>query len=466
MHKLYENTAAQLAARIRSGEVSSTEVVEAHLARIDRINGSTNAVVEVVREEALAAAERADRASGDARAVLRGVPFTVKENIDCAGLATTHGVCALRGAIAYRDAPVVARLKAAGAILIGRTNLSEMGLRLCTDNPLHGRTLNPWNPALTAGGSSGGDAVAVATGMTPLGIGNDLGGSLRIPAGCCGVAALKSTPGRIPHASSLPPHDYGRAGQAMLVHGPLARSTEDLKLVLSVISGRDIRDPRSVTVPLQGPEPESRSAALVTALPGAPLPKPTLAAIRRAGDCLRHAGWEVEEVSPPEIERTGELWGQFIAAELSVTVPMMEPLLSRSLYQHMMRVCAHYHLADVSSHRTYTERARLTRIWSGFFEDFPVVIGPTWSSAIWPIDADLDPSLGVELLRETTRFILPGNVLGFPSVALPMGVHDGLPVGVQVCADLWREDLCLEAAARIEADVGADGPIDPVWWEE
>jgi amidase len=285
MPRLFEYSAASLAKLIRSREVSSREVVESHLARIDEVNGHVAAIAVTLRDSALTAADACDRSGGDGP--LHGVPFTVKENLDCVGSATTHGLPALRDALPYLDAPAVARMKAAGAILIGRTNMSEMGLRLCTVNPLRGRTLNPYAPKLTVGGSSGGDAAAVATGMVPLGIGSDMGGSLRVPAQCCGVATLKPTTGRIAHASSLDPMDHGMAGQAMLALGPLARAVSDLKLTLSILAGRDVRDPRSVDAPLQGTEPLAYRAALVTELPGGRLDGATLAAIRRAGALLQ-----------------------------------------------------------------------------------------------------------------------------------------------------------------------------------
>ena len=210
MHELCRLSATELALLIARRAVSSREVVAAHLARIDEVNGHVNAVTVVLRESALAAADAADAAgAGAARGPFHGVPFTVKENIDCLGSATTHGVPALEHSMPSSDAPVVARMKSAGAIVLGRTNLPEFALRLSTDNPLRGSTLNPWNPYLTPGGSSGGDAAALATGMTPFGLGNDLGGSLRNPAYCCGVAALKPTTGRIPRAGSIPPLGWG-----------------------------------------------------------------------------------------------------------------------------------------------------------------------------------------------------------------------------------------------------------------
>jgi amidase len=458
--RLFENTASVLAQLIRSGDVSSREVVQAHLARIDEVNGYLGAVTVTLRDAALAAADACDRS--DPSGPLHGVPFTVKENLDCLGSATTHGLPILRDALPYGDAPAVARLKAAGAIPIGRTNQSEMGLRLCTVNPLRGRTLNPYDRKLTVGGSSGGDAAAVATGMAPLGLGNDMGGSLRIPAQCCGVAALKPTTGRVPHAASLEPRDYGLAAQIMLVHGPLARSVADLRICLSVVAGRDIRDPRSVDVPLQAPKPDERRAALITRLPGEPLERSTVSAIERAGDLLQAAGWEVEEAEPPELTRVGEVFGAVLAGDVSAIAAQSKPFISEALFEHLLRICRSNKLADLSSYRVFAERSRLTRAWSAFLSDYPVAIGPNWATPFWPVDADLNPETGIELLENTIRFIAPGNVLGLPSVALSAGVADGLPTGIQIYADLWREDLCLAAAEIVETGFGIASPIDPV----
>ena len=248
MTALTDRSATELAALIQTREVSSREVIDAHLARIEAVNGSVNALTVVLAESARAAADAAD-AAAQPQGPLHGVPFTIKENIDCVGSPTTQGVPMLAQALPGEDAPVVARMKAAGAIPIGRTNMPEMGLRLSTDNPLRGRTLNPWNSTLTAGGSSGGEGVALATGMTPFGLGNDIGGSLRNPAYCNGITSLKPTQGRIPHATCIEPEDAGMAAQAMLVEGPMSRSVADLRLGLEILAGRDIRDPISVSAP-------------------------------------------------------------------------------------------------------------------------------------------------------------------------------------------------------------------------
>jgi amidase len=459
MTELYEKSAGELAALIRGREVSSREVVQAHLDRIEGVNGSVNALTVVLADSALASADVAD--SSEPTGVFHGVPFTIKENIDCLGSATTNGVPALENSMPTRDAPVVARMKAAGAVPIGRTNLPEMGLRLSTSNPLRGRTLNPWNSELTAGGSSGGDAVALATGMTPFGLGNDIGGSLRNPAYCNGITSLKPTQGRIPHAGSIEPLDAGMASQAMLVEGPMARSVEDLRAGLAVLAGRDIRDPRSVSAPLEGPAPASRRAALVTRLPGGDLPQETVAEIERAGAILERAGWQVSVAEPPEPDRVTEIWGYVLATDFSIMLPMIQPIITESLHHSLSQLCQRFDPSNLPNSAIHAERSRLNRLWSEFFVDHPVVIGPTWCRLPWPADADLDPESGLELLLDTIRFITPGNLLGLPSVALAMGSSNGLPTGVQVYADLWREDLCLEAAEIIEAEVETPTPIDP-----
>src|SRR6185436_7104531 len=183
------------------------------------------------------------------------VPFTVKENIDLAGTPTTQAVVTLAGAVAVTDAPVVERLRAAGAIPIGRTNLPDLGLRVHTDSALHGLTRNPWNPAVTAGGSSGGEASALASGMTPLGLGNDIGGSLRNPAHCCGIASIKPSTGVVPHAASIPPIEQPIMFQLMAVEGVMARRVADVRAGLLAVAGPHLRDPLALPVELAEPAP-------------------------------------------------------------------------------------------------------------------------------------------------------------------------------------------------------------------
>src|SRR5215471_17952132 len=222
---------------VRGREVSSREVVQAHLNRVEAVNPHLNAIVRLLHDQALGAADAADRAVADGARLgpLHGVPLMVKENIDLAGTPTTQGVPALAEAIAPADAPPVERLRAAGAIPFGRTNLPDFALRVHTDSALHGLTRNPWNPQRTAGGSSGGEAAALAAGMSPLGLGTDLGGSLRNPAHCCGVASIKPSTGAVPAASVIPPQGMTISYQLMSVQGVLARRIADLRAGFTAI---------------------------------------------------------------------------------------------------------------------------------------------------------------------------------------------------------------------------------------
>ncbi len=456
--ELWNKSASELAALVRSREVSSREVVQACLDRIDEVNHKVNAVTVVLADSALAAADAADRQPSDGP--LHGVPFTIKENIDCVGSATTNGVPLLAGAMPSEDAPVVARMKAAGAIPLARTNLPELGLRISTDNPLRGRTLNPWDAERTAGGSSGGEASALATGMTPLGLGNDIGGSLRNPAYCCGITSLKPTTGRIPSATTIPPNDRNLSWQLMCVEGPMARRVADLRLALPVLAGRHPRDPVSVDAPLRGPAPAQKRATLVTRVPGVSLPSVTVDAVKRAGQALADAGWEVEEADPPELERVTELWALLLTSDFESELDLLSGVLSPRPMNILKRMILDYPPASMSATRLHMERWRLCCAWSEFFAQYPLIVGPTWTSLPFLHDADLQE--GQEALTvDTLRFITPGNLLGIPSVAVPVGVVDGLPAGVQIYADRWREDLCLEGAALVEGAAGVCTPIDP-----
>src|SRR5690348_16571626 len=291
---------------ISDREVSSREVVQAHLDRVGAVNPHLNAIVRLLPGEALAAADAADRAVADGSALgpLHGVPFTVKENIDLAGTPTTQAVPALAEAVSPVDAPQVERLRAAGMIPLGRTNLPDFGLRVHTDSALHGLTRNPWNPGRTAGGSSGGEAAALATGMSPFGLGNDLGGSLRNPAHCCGVASIKPSTGAVPAATVIPPEDYNISFQLMAVEGVLARRVADVRAAFTVIAGQHPRDPLSVPAVFTDLGPGERPAvAVLPEPPGGSTHPEVAAAVRRAADALADDGFKVTEAVPPDYEQ-------------------------------------------------------------------------------------------------------------------------------------------------------------------
>ncbi len=460
MNNLCEQSATGLAELIRSGDVSSEEVVEAHLHRIEEVNPEINAVTVTLGESALEQAKRADNASNEERKrPFHGVPFTIKENIDLVGTPTTQGLAVQAEAMPERNAPIVDRMIAAGAIPIGRTNLPEMGCRLDTDNPLRGRTFNPWNRGITPGGSSGGEAAALATGMTPFGLGNDIGGSLRNPAYCCGVAALKPSIGRVPCVFSIEPVDMG-ISSTFLTDGPMARSVHDLRVGLSVLAGRHIDDPQSVDVPLQGAVPESPKAALVSEMKGYQIPNAIKSEIKRAGSVLKDKGWIVDEVEAPELDRVYEIWGKILmgGSDLDAIGEGVKP----ETVAYLKRLQTVYDVQSLTLDEALIERRRLRRLWSAFLTDYTVAIGPTWATLPWPIDSDLDPDKGVGLVRDSWPFIAPGNALGIPSVALPTGVSDGLPTGIQIYSEVYREDLCLWASEIIESESQCPTPIDPV----
>lgn len=456
---LWQKSATELAAMIRQKQVSSREVVESHLTRIEAVNDKVNAVTVTLAEAALAAADEADRT--EPVGLFHGVPFTIKENIDCAGSATTKGVPAMLNAIAAVDAPAVARMKGAGAIPLARTNLPEMGLRISTDNPLRGLTYNPWDRTHTAGGSSGGEAAALATGMSPIGLGSDLGGSLRNPAYCCGIATLKPTAGRIPRVQSMPSPTQPMAYRLMAAEGPMARTVADLRTAIGVLAGWDVADPFSVSAPLSGPAVVKRAGIVTELATGGPLPASTIAAIREAGRILESQGWTVDEVEPPEMVSVRENWGLVLNLDIRSLLPTISSVMSQPAVSLVEALLRRFETSNLSASEIYMERDRLAIVWSAFLEQYPVVIGPTWSEIPFLHDEDIDPDTGLDTTLRRTPFVLPGNVLGLPALAMPMGVADGLPTGIQIYAQRWRDDVCLLAAELIEAQVGRITPIDP-----
>ena len=465
MTELWQLGALELADRIRTRDVSSREVLDAHLARIEAVNGALNAVVRVLADEATLAAHAADAAvaAGEPLGPLHGVPCSVKENIDVIGTPTTQGVTALADAIATSDAPTVERMRAAGAIPFVRTNLPDFGLRVHTDSQLHGLTRNPWDPAVTAGGSSGGEGAALASGMSPIGLGNDIGGSLRNPAHCCGVSSLKPTVGVIPMATSVPPEDLGLSSQLMVVEGPMARQVADVRAGLEILAGRDWRDPRSMSAHLHDATGGERMRIAVLTDPPGGMTDPGIAgAVAHVADLLSDAGHDVVAATPPGYERTVDLWRMLMIDDLRAQKDLLGLVLGAD-------AAALIDMFDESSEPTrvpdaqllHIERFALMRSWSAFHQEFPVMISPTWAQRAFAHGADLDAATGVETMTDTIRPVIPSNLLGTPAAVTPAGVVDGLPVGVQVLGDRFSDALCLTIAAEIEARVGRITPIDP-----
>ncbi len=466
MSELWQLGALELAEKIRHGDASSRDVLEAHLARVDTVNPHLNAIVRRLDDEARAAADAADRAVADRVPLgpLHGVPCTVKENIDLAGTPTTQGVPALADAIAPIDAPTVERMRAAGAIPFARTNLPDLGLRVHTHSALHGLTRNPWNPRVTAGGSSGGEAAAIASGMSPIGLGNDIGGSLRNPAHCCGIASIKPTAGVVPIATVVPPEDQLLSSQQMLCEGPLARHVKDVRAGLSAIAGWSARDPRSVPARLTDLGAGERlSIALMAEPPGGDTHPEIAAAVRRAADLLADQGHEIVEATPPSYEEILEMWAMLLIADVLITRPLLDMVLSddaRSVLDSMMDQYPAPTLQ--SSVELQGNRYHAMRAWSSFFEQHPVLLSPTWALPAFEHGADLRGEEVVTIMRDTLRPVLPGNLLGIPAAIVPCGMAAGLPVGVQVLGDKFTDLRCLAIAEQIQNAEGVHTPIDPV----
>ena len=467
--QLWQRTAGELARMVATRLVTSAEVVEAHLARIAAVNPQVNAIVRVLADEARAGAALADQAvrRGDALGPLHGVPCTVKENIDMAGLPTTWGVPALAGAVVPLDAPVVQRMRAAGAIPIGRTNLPDMGLRVTTDSSLHGITYNPWNRLRTAGGSSGGEAVALATGMSPIGLGNDIGGSLRNPANACGIASIRPSAGRIPDAGLVPAEDRLLAVQLMQVQGPMARRVADVRLGLQVLMGAHPRDPWSITAPLVGPAVgRAIRVAVVAAPPGGSCDPAISAVVRHAADTLANAGYDVVEACPPRYEEVVATWARLLLGDFASVMAQLLPLMGEAgkafLHNANSTVAPLASVAELS--QLLALRDGLGRAWSQFMAEHPLLLTPTWTQLPFEQGFDAATPAGTAATVEMMRPVVPANLLGLPSVCVPAGRDSatGLPVGVLLSGARMREDLCLDAAELVEARCGLATPIDPV----
>lgn len=454
-------TAGAVAAAVRAGEVSAVEVVRSQLQRIRALNGRYNAVTQVFEEGAMQDAQRldAERAAGRPLGPLAGVAITVKENLDVAGAATTHGVPALRDAVASADAPIVERLRAAGAIPIGHTNLPDLSLRFHTNSQLYGHTRNPWDPSRSPGGSSGGEGVALATGMSALGIGNDAGGSLRLPATFSGVAALKPSYGRLPDLPTVGARDLTLASQIVPVDGFLARTVEDLRLALQVAAGPDHRDPRVVPAPLAGPcEGGPARVALCRSIGGTRLDPDVEAGLELAAEALEQAGHAVEEVALPRVEEANAAYGQMIMTEFSLAWPMLRRLLGTPGRRYIELAMQLDRPVDLAGYLELTAlRQGLQRDWAALLERYPVVLGATFDELSVPVDHDIESLESFQRCARARTLCSVTSFLGLPAVAVPAGLARGLPRGVQLVAAWYREDLCLAAASEVERALGVPG---------
>ena len=457
---IWQWSATETRNAIRNGRVSSEQVVQAHIDRMRVANPAINAIVVDLSEQAMNAARAADRAKtqGAALGPLHGVPVTIKINIDVEGQANSNGVPGFRNNIAPGDSPVTSNLKKAGAIIIGMTNTPEFSMRGFTDNPLHGLTRNPWDSAITCGGSSGGAGASMAAGIGAVAHGNDIGGSLRWPAYCNGIVTIKPTQGRIPAFNPSAPVERPLMAQFMSAQGPLAREVRDVRLGLEVMSQRDIRDPWWVPAPLEGPPPPKPIKVALARIPDdMETDKEVIGLVRVAADYLANAGYQIAEVDLPDLPGTWKLWCDLIMSELAaLQESQMRELGSADFKQTLDGFLK---MATILEGRAYMEaiayRSRVVRNWLAFLETYPVVLSPLSVKRTPEVNADLGGVARVHsLFWNDLRFMSSINVLGLPAAVVPIGLVGGHPVGVQLIASRYREDLCLDAAAAIESNVG------------
>ncbi len=458
--ELWRASAKELAGAIARREVSSVEVLEAHLARIEAVNPQINAVVRLLTDEARAAAREADRkvATGAVLGPLHGVPVSIKDNLEVAGDVTTNGVPAYRDAIASADEPLIARLRAAGAIPFARTNLPDLALRTHTDSFLYGLTKNPWNAGRNVGGSSGGEAAALASGMSPLGIGNDIGGSLRIPAQCCGICSLKPTLGRFP--KGVPAQGSPLSGQLMAVDGPMARRVADLLTAYLALAGPAVADPWSMPVALELERPAQPLRVALVPEPSGGSTHPSVAAgVRKAGQALAARGYAVEEIEPPRLADGARVWGQFLASELALVLDELTEVMSPAAIRFIRDSMPLLQPGDLGLYLgALAERQAIAAAIQEFHSRYPLIVGPVLTEPPFVIGFDLEHP---DQLFRQMRFEVVWNLLGLPAVTVPVGVADGLPQGVEIVGGRYREDLCLEAGQVIEDALGIITPIDP-----
>jgi Asp-tRNA(Asn)/Glu-tRNA(Gln) amidotransferase A subunit family amidase len=456
--------AAEMAKRIRARNISPVELVDAHFANIEKLNPILNAFVQLDPGRARKAAREAEDAvmRSDELGPLHGVPISIKSSICVEGLRCEAGSKLRAGFVARSDAPLVMRLKNAGAIILGTTNTPELLMAWETDNLLYGRTNSPWDLERTPGGSSGGEAAAIAAGMSAGGVGSDGGGSIRVPAHFSGICGLKPTPGRIPAAGHFP----ASAGPfaSIGVVGPMARTVEDLKILFEVMQGPDLGDSNAAPVPVRWPDEHDIKKMRIAFFEDdgrTPVRPEIRAAVRTAAEALRRAGFQVHEFLPDGLEEARVLWWKyFVVAGGMLLRPMfsereaeMSPVLKEFLDWS----------AELSPHTgrslldAWIRRDAVREQFFAQMEEYPILLCP--AAAIpafrhrersWDVNGQMVKYLDAWSYAEFF------NLLGNPAVVIPVSQSaEGSPIGVQIVGRPWQEEEVLSVAAVLEKQCGA-----------
>ena len=456
MSEIIYQSAKSIAQDIRDKKVSATEVLEAHLARIEVVNPALNAVVQLATDRARSEAKKADEslARGESLGPLHGVPFTLKDSIDTESIITTGGTLGRANFVPDQDATVAARLRDAGAILMGKTNTPELTLAGETNNLVYGQTNNPFDVTRTTGGSSGGAGAIVATGGAPFDIGSDTGGSVRYPTHFCGIAGIKPNSGRVPRTGHIVPYGMG-AVDSLTQNGPMARFVEDLSLLLPIISGPDWKDPYIVPMPLGDPASVNIAGLRVCVYTdnGIRTPTPeTIAAVSAAAKALSDAGLAVTQDLPkviaenPDISSNlsgsdGRAWTRRLLAKYGTTE--MHPWLERR-----MAKATEVSGGEYSAMLEQVDAFRSDML--SFMENYDVIICPVAAFPALPHEASLEEE-NVPGLSYTGTY----NITGWPAAVIRGGTSpDGLPIGVQVVSRPWREDVALAVSQHLETALG------------
>jgi len=451
--------AAVMVQQIREKKVSPVELVATHLAQIEKLNPSLNAFVQLDADRARQSAAEAERAvmQGKPLGPLHGVPISIKSSISVAGLRCESGTRLRAGLVADQDAPLVIRLKNAGAIVLGVTNTPELLMAWETDNLLYGRTNSPWDLERTPGGSSGGEAAAIAAGMSAGGVGSDGGGSIRVPAHFSGICGLKPTPGRIPSAGHFPVS----AGPFALIGvvGPMARTVADLKILFEIMQGPDVGDICAAPVPMRWPsagEIKSLKIGYFEDDGRTPITPETRAAVHRAAEALRSAGFQVEAFRPQGLEEARQLWHKFfVVAGAMLLRPMFtegDVDLSPILKQFLDEAAAQPVHTGRSLLDAWIQRDLLRTRFLAQMQQYPILLCP--AAAIpafrhgersWQIEGKTVDYLDA---WSYTEFF---NLLGNPAAVVPVSHSpEGLPIGVQIVGRPWEEEQVLAIAAALE----------------
>jgi len=464
MNELTFLSAVEMALKIREKKISPVELADAHLAKIERLNLKLNAFVHVDADQARREARAAEASAmkGEALGPLHGVPISIKSCLEVAGLRCESGTRLRAGHIAEQDAPLVARLRQAGAIVLGVTNTPELLMAWETDNTLYGRTNSPWDVERTPGGSSGGEAAAIAAGMSAGGVGSDGGGSIRVPAHFSGICGLKPTPGRIPSTGHFPAS--GGPFAMIGVVGPMARTVADLKVLFEVMQGPDDGDTCAAPVPLRWPNDLETRKLRVGYFEDdgrTPVTPETRSAVRKAADALRGAGFQVEPFRPEGLEEARLLWKQFFVTAGGMLISPMfrgrEQELSSVLKQFLEWSEAEPPLDAETLLGAWIGRDVLRTQFLAQMREFPILLCP--AAAIpafrhgersWKIEGKT-----VEYL-DAWSYTEWFNLLGNPGAVVPMSQSDeGLPIGVQVVGRPWEEEHVLTVAAALERECNA-----------